>query len=193
MLIRQPNGFGEAALLSIAGSWRNILIFLPLIMGNVLAPMLSNLHQAGNKSDFKKLLLRNLWINVGVTLILSLPIAILAPWILRFYGPSFVRGVPIFIVTALMTCLVSVNNLLSRSMQSSGRAWIDFMFNALWAVVLVASCWILIPLYKGMGFALGLAIASIALGIWQWLLIRRFVLKANATDIPLAPTTCSAP
>ncbi len=193
MLIRQPNGFDQAALLNVAGSWRNMLIFLPTIVGGVLAPMLSNLYQAGNTTEFKKLLQRNLWINATVSLVLAIPISILSPWIMKSYGPGFSQGVPILILHALMTSLVAVNNLLSRSMQSSGRAWMDFSFNALWAVVLVATSMLLIPNYMAMGISIAHALAAVALGIWQWLLIRRFVLKANATDIPLAPTTCSAP
>jgi O-antigen/teichoic acid export membrane protein len=183
MLVRQPDGFNQSALLNVAGTWRNTLIFLPSIMGGVLTPMLSNLYTDGKKSEFAKLLAHNVWINAAIGLALAVPVCVLSPWILRAYGPGFINGMPVFVLSALMTSLVAVNNLLSRSMQASGRAWMDFSFNALWALVLVIGCVLMIPTHKAMGIAVSHAMAACALAIWQWLLIRRFVLGRTASTL----------
>ena len=184
ILVRQPGGFRETALLSVAGSWRNLLIYLPATMGGVLLPMLSYLHKNGKKSEFKQLLVRNLWISAGVSVFLALPVCICSHWILKSYGPEFVSGTPIFVLTALMTTLVAVNNQLSRSMQASGHAWLDFSFNALWAITLVLTSLFLIPSQKGMGLAIAHALAAVALGTWQWLIIRRYLLHTEGSDMP---------
>jgi hypothetical protein len=69
-------------------------------------------------------------------------------------------------------------------MQSSGRAWVDFSFNILWTVTLVGGCFLLIPPYRAMGYAFALALASVSLAIWQWLMIRRYILKNEDRGLP---------
>jgi O-antigen/teichoic acid export membrane protein len=174
-LANQNQGFKEVAITNAAGQWRNLLLFLPMTMTTVLVPMFSSLYCAGNRPAFEKLLRRNMVINVGVCLALSAPLALLATIILNWYGPGFRSGVPVFLITLAGTALATATNLFSRAMQATGRAWLEMTFSALWALVLICACLLLVPAYKAVGLASAHIIAAAALALWQWRLVRRLL------------------
>jgi len=187
-LANQNQGYQEVALTNAAGQWRNFLIFLPATMTTVLVPMFSNLYHAGNRAEFEKLLRRNMVINVGVSLALSVPIALFATTIMNWYGPGFRRGVPVFLITVFGTALTAAGNLFSRAMQATGRAWIEMTFSALWAVALIVGSLLLVPSYKAVGLVSAHLIAAFALVVWQWLLVRRIFTRGGTVPVRLGGT-----
>ena len=186
LLVNQEEGYKEIALLNAAGTWKNFLSFLPLMMTSVLVPMLANLYREGKSEEIKGLLRRNLFINVGVCLALVMPLILLAPLILGWYGPEFKRGQAAFVLSLFGTAIVAANNLLSRAMLASGRAWLDLGFSGLWVVVLVTGCIVLIPRYKAAGLALSHILAAVVLLFWQWFLVRKIFQSSNS----LLPEAC---
>jgi FkbM family methyltransferase len=179
MLVNQHGGYAEAALVSAANQWMNLVNFLPWTMGGVLVPIFANLYATGRRDEFMKLLRHNLALNVGVALSVALPLMICSSWILGCYGAGFGEGLPIFVVTMLCGVFVAINNLFSRAMQSAGRAWIDLTCTGLWAVVVIAGSWPLIHLYKGLGLVSTQVIAAVALLVWQWLIVIKLLRMAN--------------
>ena len=186
LLVNQNEGYKEIALLNAAGTWKNFLSFLPLMMTSVLVPMLANLYREGKSEEFKNLLRRNLWINSGVCLALVMPLVLLSSTILGWYGPEFMRGQAAFVLSLLGTAIVAANNLLSRAMLASGRAWVDLGFSGLWVVVLVVGCVVLIPRYKAAGLALSHIVAAVVLLFWQWCLVRKLFQSSS----PIVPGIC---
>ncbi len=191
-LANQDQGYKEVALLNAANQWKNILGFLPLMMTSVLVPIFSSLHRAGKGSEFRNLLRQNLLTNAGICLVLALPLAAFAPFIMTWYGPEFRRGVPVFLWMLLGTVIVAVNNLLSRAMQASGRAWTDLTFSGLWAIVLLTGCFLLVPAHKAVGVIIAHFLAAVALGIWQWHVVKRLFAE-DATAISADVASESAP
>ncbi len=188
LLVNQDTGYNEVALLNAAGQWRNFLIFLPMTMTTVLLPIFANLYRTGNRAELMSLLRRNLLINAGVSLALALPVALLGATILGWYGPGFQNGIVVFVLAMLGTAVVGPSNLLSRAMQATGRAWLEFSFSALWAILLVSLCVALIPAHKALGLTIAHICAAAALAVWQWLIIRRLTSsKVLAVVPPLDP------
>ena len=179
VLVNQPGGYAEAALVSAANQWMGLVNFLPLTMGGVLVPIFANLYASGRRDDFTKLLRHNLVMSVGVGLAVAIPLMFLSSMILAWYGPGFSDGTAIFALTMTCGIFIALNNLFSRAMQSAGRAWIDLTSNGLWAVVVVAGCWPLVHHYQGLGLVAAHSLASVALVIWQWLIVRRFIRTTN--------------
>jgi O-antigen/teichoic acid export membrane protein len=173
LLANQPQGYTEVALINAASQWRNFLIFLPMTLTSVLAPVFSNLYQLGQRAEFEKLLRRNMAINVGICLALCLPLVLFAPAILNWYGPGFRRGVPVFLLTLSTIAVTAATTLFSRAMQATGRAWIEMTFTAVWAVVLIVACLFLVPAYKAVGLASAQVLAALVLAVWQWRLVRQ--------------------
>jgi O-antigen/teichoic acid export membrane protein len=192
-LANQVQGYKEVALINAAGQWRNFLVFLPITMTSVLVPMFSSLYHAGLRAEFEKLLRRNMAINVGICLALSVPLVFLAPTILDWYGPGFRRGVPVFLLTLSTTAVIAATNLFSRAVQATGRAWIEMTFTAIWAVVLLIGCLFLVPSYKAVGLASAQVLAAIVLAVWQWRLVRRLFTRDNVTPIEAAVPEANPP
>ena len=181
LLVNQPGGYAEAALVSAANQWMTLVNFLPWTMGGVLVPIFANLYATGRRDEFMKLLRHNLLLNTGAALAVALPLMIGSLWILKCYGAGFSEGVPIFVLTMLASVFVAINNLFSRAMQSAGRAWIDLTSNGLWALVVLAGSWPLIHFYKGLGLVAIHTFAALALVLWQWLIISRLLTRGNQT------------
>ena len=175
LLVNQPGGYGEAALLSAANQWMNLVNFLPWTMGSVLVPIFANLHATGKRHEFMKLLRRNLVLNAAVALAVALPLILFSSVIMGFYGPGFRThwGIAIFILAMVCGVVAAIKDLFSRTMQSAGRAWIDLSSNGIWALVVVLASCVLIRPYKGFGNVAAHTIAATALVFWQWFVIRR--------------------
>lgn len=186
LLVNQPNGYAEVALLSAANQWKNFVGFLPLMLGSVLVPMLANLQAAGRGHDFVKLVKRQLIISAGLCLGLGMPLILFSSTLMRCYGRDFVDGAPVLVLTLLTTALAAVNNLLSRSMQAAGRAWLDLGFSAIWAAALVVASMLLIPRHGAMGVAIAQAFAAGILGAWQWQVLRRVLVVSEQPLVPVA-------
>ena len=187
VLVNQHDGYGQAALVSAANQWVNLVNFLPWTMGSVLVPIFANLYATGRHAEFRQLLRQNLLLNAAVALSLALPLMLFASMILGFYGPGFGDGVPIFILTMILGTFTALNNLFSRAMQSAGKAWVDLTSNGLWALVIVAGSWPLVHHYQGLGLVAVHTLAALALIIWQWAIIRRFLRLASQTAVPPTP------
>jgi O-antigen/teichoic acid export membrane protein len=182
-LVRQSDGYGQVAILGAANQWKNAVGFLPLMFSCVLVPMLAGLHAEGRREAFGRVLKTQLVLNAGMCLLMSLPLMIFAHSLMSCYGPGFIQGVPVLVLTLISTSVIAVNNLLSRSMQSAGRAWLDLGFSAVWATVLISCCYVAVPIYGALGIAIGQLLAAAALAFWQWHLVRRTLLPGR----PYAP------
>jgi O-antigen/teichoic acid export membrane protein len=178
LLVNQHGGYAEAALVSAANQWMNLVNFLPMTMGSVLVPIFANLYAMRRRAEFTKLLWRNLLLNAGLGLAVAAPLMVFASHILALYGPGFDEGTSIFLLTMICGLFIAFNNLFSRAMQSAGRAWTDLISNGLWALVVVAGSWPLVHYYKGLGLVAAHALAAVALMAWQWLVVRRLLQTA---------------
>jgi O-antigen/teichoic acid export membrane protein len=179
-LVNQAGGYAELGLVSAANQWMNLANFLPWVMGGTLAPILSNLHAAGRRAEFVKLLRYSLLLSAGASLALALPLILTASKILALYGPDFSEGVPIFTVTMVAGAFIAVNHLLSRAMQSAGQAWLDLAANGLWAVAVLTGSWLLVRDYRALGLVAAHALAALALALWQWLIAHRLLARRRA-------------
>jgi O-antigen/teichoic acid export membrane protein len=186
LLVNQRGGYAQVALLSAANQWKNFVGFLPLALASVLIPMLANLHAAGRAEDFINLLRRQILLGAGLCLALGVPLMLFSPTVMHCYGRDFVEGAPVLVLTLATTSVAAINNLLSRSMQSAGRAWLDLGFSAVWAMALVGASVLLIPGHGAVGVAIAQALAAGVLGVWQWRVLRR-VLGFKSTAGSCAP------
>jgi O-antigen/teichoic acid export membrane protein len=107
-------------------------------------------------------------INAGAALLVSLPVAAAAPWIMRSYGTGFEVGKWILVCLAFNTVLIASNSVVGQAIASRDRMWIGLLFNGLWAVALVASSIFMVRSgYDALGLALANLIAYLLHTIWQ--------------------------
>jgi len=179
LLVNQKEGYAQAALVSAANQWVNLVTFLPWMLGGVLVPMFASLYARKRYSEMKKLLGYNLLFNAGVSLALIVPLAIFSKQILALYGPSFCEGSLLFVIAVATALFGGLNSLLSRSLQSANKAWVDLASNAIWALAVLAGGCLLIPNHKGTGLVIAQGIAALVLGVWQAIVVHRLLFETN--------------
>ncbi len=149
-------GYGEMATFDVAEQWYYVVLFVPNSLGTILLPLLTNTNYNGSKEQYNKLLKVNMLINVGVTFIIAVSVALFSPLIYKFYGKEFTDYQPLLILM-ITVVICAVNNVLGQVITSKGKMWIGFGVNALWAIWLITFSVIFVGKYN-MG-ALGLAYA----------------------------------
>ena len=156
-LIRHA-GYGEMAVFDVSEQWYYILLFIPNSISSILLPMLTNTSVEGSKQQYGYLIKINLYINVGVTLILALFAGLLSPFINRLYGKDFTNYLPM-IIMLITAVFCAANNVFGQVIASKGKMWIGFGLNCLWAIWLILFSLLFIGRMK-LG-ALGLAYAML--------------------------------
>lgn len=179
LLVNQAGGYAQAGLVSAANQWMNLVYFLPWTMGGVLVPIFANLYSSGQRAGFLKLLRHNILINACVAAAVATPLALLCQLILRLYGPAFSDGAAIFVCSMIAAVLTALNNLLSRTIQSTGRAWTDLACNGVWAVTVIAGSLWLVPRYRGLGVLEAQVVAAALQLLCQGVVIKGLFAGAN--------------
>jgi O-antigen/teichoic acid export membrane protein len=173
LLVNQPRGYSQAALLSAANQWKNLVGFVPLMLSSAIVPILARLHATGQKEDFARMLRKQVGYYGLFCGLAIIPLVICARPVMHSYGPGFVEGVPVLMLTLCSTVLTAMSNPMSKSMQSAGKAWLELGFCALWAMALLGTSIVFIPRYLAMGVAISQLVSVTAITAWQWWFINR--------------------
>lgn len=168
MLVNQPGGYGQMGLFDAANQWRMAILFIPGVVGQIVLPMLANLNAPDDQIRYKKVLKYNALINAGVSLVVALPVSLLATVIMKSYGPGFEEGALALILLSISTIFVAWNNVVGQAIASKGMMWVGFFFNLMWATTfLIFSYYFIHNGYGVTGLALATLIAYLAHSVWQ--------------------------
>lgn len=178
MLVNQTHGYEQMGLFSAATQWRAAILFIPTVVGQVALPLLANMLGRRNADGYISVLKLQITTNAAVSLLVVLPIVVMASPIMRAYGAEYHRGVTPLRLLAASAVLMSVNNVVGSAIASHGRMWLGVSFNAAWAVVLLVAASLM--LQRGMG-ATGLAVATLLAyalhtgwqGAFVWMTLKR--------------------
>lgn len=168
-LLVKSYGFAEVANFDVAEQWRTVLMFIPGALGNIILPILSSTRACNQKSEYWRAFNINLGINIFITFFLFCFILLVGKYILRLYGTNFTDVLPLYWM-AFSTIFVAAINVLDQTIASSGKMWMLFTFNGIWALLLCVLSYILV---ENNGGALGLAI-SYTVSYFLSLLIRSY-------------------
>lgn len=167
MLVNQPSGYAEMGVFSAASQWRSAIAFIPGVMAQFALPLLSNLHGERDVSRYEKTLRWNLVLTAAAATAVAVPVALGAPQIMRLYGRGFQQGWLVLVLSAATSVISCVNAVVGTAIFSAGSVWAGFAFNAMWAAVLLAGCYYLIPTNLALGLAVSMFGAYIAHTAWQ--------------------------
>lgn len=168
LLVNQPGGYAQMGIFGAAEQWRAAILFVPGMIAGISLPMLSSLHGRNDAVRYRKLLKYNVIINTGASAGIAIPIALLAPWIMRSYGEDFAEGYWVLICLAVSAVLVAVNGVVGRAIASRGKMWIGLAFNMLWAVSMLGlSYWFVNLGFGALGLAGAYLLAYILHSSWQ--------------------------
>lgn len=130
------SGFENMANYDVAEQWKSLILMIPGMVASVILPILSNV--GDNKNDKKRVVMTNLYINVGITGTLTLLLCFLGKWVLLLYGNLYTNVWPLYIL-AFSTIFDSLSSLCGTILVSSNKALYALFSNGVWAATLALS------------------------------------------------------
>ena len=152
ILVNQRGGYAEMGVFSAANQWRMAVAFLPSLLSQPVLSMLSNLATTDARS-FDRILRANLYLNVGLSVSIAVPVILFATRIMNAYGRDFSSGATVLILLALATAISSVVSVMAQAIASLDRVWWGFALNSVWALALLSGAALLAPRYGALGLA----------------------------------------
>src|SRR5262249_6290329 len=134
MLARQPDGFEQIGALNVANQWFGALLWLPYVMDQASLPMLAERLAANDRVRATKLLVASVKIAVTTTLPFVVVGSLLSRHIMAAYGRDFVQDWPTLVLSLATGVVVSIQVVVGTAIAASGRMWLGFGMNLLWAV-----------------------------------------------------------
>lgn len=163
ILVNQPGGYGEMGIFNAANQWSTAILFLPGLLAQVVLPLLSSLNGESRSLQYSQVLRTNIFLNGGIAIITVIPLVFLAPQIMSAYGVGFEQGANVLIIMAVTAIFVAVNGVVGSSIASKGKMWVGFIFNSMWACVLIGTTFLFIKYeYGSLGMALATLVSYIA-------------------------------
>lgn len=146
-------GYKQMGIFNSSNYWRQAILFLPATIGYSLLPVLSSLNATRDDRGLKRVILMGVLINLGLAMIVGLPIVVFSRSIMRAYGKGFEDGARVLLVIAVAGGIIAVNNHLSRVAAGIGRMWLSFRFDLCWSLASLVLSLLLIPRYGAFGLA----------------------------------------
>jgi O-antigen/teichoic acid export membrane protein len=156
---------------SAATQWRQILLFLPGLVAQVVLPIMAS--QAGRLPASRQIR-ANLLVNLALALPILIVLCLLSPFIMRAYGNDFRNG---WLMFAIVQCAAFFQVLQSPVITwwaASGRMWINFFTNLCWSGTLVFLSWRFIE-WGAQGLAVASLISFGVFGILMWIVVTKFM------------------
>jgi O-antigen/teichoic acid export membrane protein len=154
VLVRQADGFSQAALFNLAYRWYLAITFLSSALSPIALPLLANVRTSRPMGEYGRLarltLIGSLAVVVGPVIV----VVGLAPAIMRLGGPAFASAWPTLVILAAAALPSALNNALSQTALSLNkvRAWL--LSDGLLAVTLAVMAFLLVPYLGGAGLAI---------------------------------------
>ena len=136
MMARSPVGYSQLGAFNAANQLRNGMLLVPVIVGQPLLPILSDLH-ARSADEFRRLLRSALTMMAAASAVIALPVCLLAPWIMALFGARFRDDWPALALLAASTIPSACCSIVGQALAGSGKQWTGFALNLVWAAALL--------------------------------------------------------
>jgi O-antigen/teichoic acid export membrane protein len=137
LLANQPGGYAEVGIFTAANQWYATLLFLPAMLRRVVLPVVSNQMGQGNAEQAMRTLVVSLKTNLMLTVPLVVGACFASPVIMRLYGEQFAPGWSTLVFLLLAVIVKSAISPVGTLVISSGKVWLGFAANCLWAVTII--------------------------------------------------------
>lgn len=153
MLVRQVDGMVQNGLLNAANQWPEIIAFLPMTLGNPVVSIMSNIYGEGKYRQFKKLVCANMGLIGGLTIVLGLFMALLAPYLIRIYGEEYSSAVRLLQIGCATVIFRGLSRMTTQILVAMGRVRIELLFSLLRILTLLI-IWYTLLSYGALGLAI---------------------------------------
>lgn len=180
-LLVRTDGFSQLAIFEAADQWKIIILFIPSAISNVVLPILSSVVNQ-SKQDFWKVLKINIYLNAGISFILTCIVCLFGSYIMNLYGKDFGGSLTLIILCA-STIFTSISTVVGLSISSRNKMWTGFAFNLLWAVFIIGLSYTFLSYnYGAKGLAMAILCSYALLSILQLIYLKNIVNKQSITN-----------
>lgn len=167
MLVNQPDGYSEMGIYNAANQWFGALLFIPVMVGQVVLPMLSE--RVGMKDEVRSTKILSFSIKFNALLVspLILLACLASPWIMNGYGEEFRNGWITLVVVLVTAGLLAVQTPVGHIIAASGKMWVAFLMNSGWALSFIVFT-ILFVKWGSLGLASARLFAYCLHAIWTF-------------------------
>ncbi len=180
ILVRHA-GYREMAIFTVAEQWFNLVLMLPVVLGTVLLPVMTNVFAASNEDASRSLLRRTFLANMGLSWLPLLAVAPFGYFVLRIYGPTYPASWLVFFVMVAVGCLVSTLSPVGHAITATGRMWLGTAMNFGWSVAYLSLAHLfVVVLAKGaLGLAVARLLAYVLHGVWCMVYLRAVLRRGS--------------
>lgn len=183
MLVNQAQGYREMAVVTASEQWFNLLLTLPVILGQVLLPVLSSIFSAGDADASRSALARTFWANAALSILPLFVLVPLSPYLIPLYGSDYGDRWPVLSLLLVAGSVAAVLSPAGHALTATGRMWLAFTMNLGWSVAYVTATYVLVVVMARGAFGLALA-RVIAYGFhacWSLAYLRSVLRRGGAS------------
>lgn len=171
LLLLHDDGLRQVAIFSISLHWRGAVTFIALALSQATVPMLASRLGERGRGGVSRVLARHFVVGVGSSLLVGATLALFGDEVLGLYGRQYSGGAPILAIAAVTGVVMSANTVIGSALTGMGKMWTGFVFNGLWAAVLLALAQREGRSGGAYAMALSVLYAYVAHSVWQGLYI----------------------
>ena len=180
ILVNSAGGYGQMAIFNAANQWRTLLMYVPAVVLTPLLPIMTQLHTTSQYLRLRRVLLKTLALSVGAVGCLALVLGVFAERIMQLYGSEFEAGTDIFYLIMAVSVLLAAGTVVGALLSSTGAMWTGFLFNSVWAALMIGTAIVAVPQYGALGLALAYAVSYLIHTAIQFLYFWVYVRKSEA-------------
>lgn len=129
--------YEEMAVFDVVEQWYTMVLYIPIALSQIILPILTNIMEEGTIYQYVKVIKANLAINVCISLLLSLGVIIIGPYIMGIYGEGFI-DIKALTIMMLTTIASSACNVVGQVIASRDKMWHGLCFNLVWAILVIS-------------------------------------------------------
>ena len=173
-LLARTSGYVQLGLFTAAFQWNTVILFFSGALGNLCLPLLSSVLPEKNMAKYVRILLANFVLTTGSALVLAVPVAIAAPFVMSLYGKSFAHAHNTLLLVCVAAVLFAANTTVGHAIWSLDATVSGVVLALMRGVLLVAAAYSLRS-YGALGLAgsyafMALAQTLVSCGFMWWLI-----------------------
>ncbi len=180
ILVNSPGGYGQMAIFNAANQWRTLLMYVPAVVLTPLLPIMTQLHTARQYLRLRRVLLKTLALSVGTVGCLAVLLGLFGGQIMRLYGREFGAGTDIFYLIMAVSVLLAAGTVVGALLSSTGAMWTGFLFNSVWAALMIGTAIVAVPRHGALGLALAYAVSYLIHTVIQFFYFWVYVRNSEA-------------
>lgn len=158
------NGYSQMGFYTAAMQWRNVLMFIPIMIVQSALPVFASVKSAHGEAsaEFNRLMV----ISQGAIMLLILPIATLLMFlsheVFRLYGAAYLPGSATLIGVCFLVIVHCSGCGLGPAIEAWGNMWAPAVFNFCWGLIYILLVWAEVGRWGALALPFSAGVATVA-------------------------------